>query len=67
MKDFEDFKKYMHGDGSCVHEEIVKEVNLLIEKAKIKDSIEEHEFFRRAWVEVGFMKMLEHYHKWLNN
>lgn len=65
MKNFEDFKKYMHSDGSCVHDEIVNEVNSLVEKANIEDVIEEHEFFRRLWVEVGFMKMLEHYHKWL--
>lgn len=66
MKDFEDFKKYMYTDGACVHDEIVNEVNDMIKKANIEDPIEEHEAFRRAWVEVGFMKMLEHYHKWLN-
>lgn len=67
MKNFEDFKKYMHSDGSCAHEEIVKEVNSLVEKANIKDPIEEHEFYRRAWVEVGFMKLLEHYHNWIDS
>lgn len=67
MKDFEDFKKYMRSDGSHVHEEIVKEVNSLVEKANINDPIEELEFHRRAWVEVGFMKLLEHYHNWVNS
>jgi len=67
MKNFEDFKKYMHTNGSSVHNEIVNEVNALVEKANIEDVIEEHEFFRRAWVEIGFMKMLEHYHNWLNS
>ena len=36
-------------------------------KANIKDPLEEHEFFRRAWVEVGFMKLIEQYHNWLNS
>lgn len=67
MKNFEEFKNYMHSDGSCVHDEIVKEVNTLVEKANIEDALEEHEFYRRAWVEVGFMKMIEQYHNWLNS
>lgn len=33
----------------------------------IKDIGEEHEFYRRAWVEIGIMEMLEHYHNWLNS
>ncbi len=67
MKDFEDFKKYMHSDGSFIHDEIANEVNALAVKANIKDPLEEHEFFRRAWVEVGFMKLIEQYHNWLNS
>ncbi len=67
MKDFEDFKKYMNSYGSYVHDEIVNEVNALAVKANINDPIEEHEFFRRAWVEVGFMKLIEQYHNWLNS
>lgn len=67
MKDFKDFENYMHADGHCVHDEIVLEVKSRVERANIEDPIEEHEFYRRAWVEIGFMKMIEHYHNWLNS
>lgn len=36
------------------------------EKQSFTDIAEEHEFIRRAWVEIGIMEMLEHYHNWLN-
>lgn len=65
MKDFQDFKNYMHADGSYVHDEIVAEVNRLIEKAKISDPIEEQVFYYRAFSETSVMKVLERYHEWL--
>lgn len=36
------------------------------EKQNFTDIAEEYEFIRRAWVEIGIMEMLEHYHNWLN-
>lgn len=66
MKDFSDFKAYMRGDGSKIHEEIVFAVNEAVDKAKIEDPGEELEFHRRAWVEIGTMKILEAYHNWLH-
>lgn len=67
MKSFSEFETYMHNDGKSVHDEIVNEVNSLVKKANIENKFEEHEFYRRAWVEVGFMKMLKLYHEWLNS
>lgn len=66
MKNFEDFKNYMHSDGSCVHDEIVAEVNRLVEKANISDPIEEQVFYYRTFSEVSVMKVLELYHEWAN-
>lgn len=67
MKDFEDFKSYMREHAQEVHEDIVCTVNKGIENLKLTDAAEEHEAFRRAWVECGFMKLIEQYHNWLNS
>lgn len=66
MKSFKEFESYMKTDGALVHEEIVAEVNQLVEKANIDDSIEEQVFYYRTFSEVSVMKILERYHEWLN-
>lgn len=67
MKDFEDFKNYMCEHQEEVHKDIVQSVNKLIDSREYSDIGEEHEDYRRAWVETGFMKLIEQYHNWLNS
>lgn len=66
MKSFEDFENYMRTNGQQIHDEIFESVSKSVEKASIEDKGEEFEFYRRAWVEIGCMKILKHYHEWLN-
>lgn len=69
MKDFEDFKAYMREHGQEVHEDIVRTVNEAVEKCNFSDEefMARTEMHRRSWVELGFMKMIEQYHNWLNS
>lgn len=67
MKDFENFKNYMREHQEEVHEDIVQSVNNLIDSRDYSDIGEKHEDYRRAWVETGFMKLIEQYHNWLNS
>lgn len=68
MKDFKDFKAYMSEHSQAIHEDIVQSVVKFIEKTDYSDDPgAENEDYRRAWVEIGFMKMLEQYHNWLNS
>ncbi len=68
MKDFEDFKTYMSEHGQAIHEDIVHTVSKAIEEEDYSDDIgAKHEDYRRFWVEIGIMKMLEQYHKWVNS
>ena len=67
MTDFEDFKKYVSENGDEIHSSIHQGVLKATEKQHFEDIGEEHEFNRRAWVEIGIMEMLEHYHNWLNS
>lgn len=66
MKDFEDFKTFVSQNGSEIHSSIHQKVMSATEQKKFTDIGEKHEFIRRAWVEIGIMEMLEHYHNWLN-
>lgn len=67
MKSFDDFEKYIKTDGKSVHDEIVSTVNALAEKANFKDNSEEYFFKQQAFAEMSVMKILRHYHEWLNN
>lgn len=66
MKNFEDFKEYVRQNGNEIHSSIHDKVLKSVEKQNFEDDGEEHEHYRSAWVEIGIMEMLEHYHKWLN-
>ncbi len=67
MKDFEDFKKYISQNEQAIQSDIVNAVNSKIESLEFLDGADEHETYRRAWVEIGFMKLIEQYHNWLNS
>lgn len=68
MKDFEDFKSYMREHEREVHDDIVRTVNEIITSHDYSsNALNQHEDYRRAWVEVGFMKMIEKYHNWINS
>ena len=67
MKEFNDFKEYISQNAQTVHDDIVHSVNDKVKSLDISDPFEEHETYRRAWVEIGFMKMIEQYHNWLNS
>ena len=67
MKDFNDFKVYVRDNGREIHDSIVAAVNASTQKQQFSDPGEEMEFHTRAWVELGFMELLEHYHNWLNS
>lgn len=67
MKSFEEFKEYIKSNGNSIHADIVYAVNNAADKAQFESPVEEQEFLRRAWVEIGFMKMLEAYHNWLHS
>lgn len=66
MKNFEDFKNYVNQNGQEIHSTIHQKVMDSVSKHTFDDIGEEYEFSRRAWVEIGIMEMLEHYHNWLN-
>lgn len=66
VKNFEDFKAFVSSNGDKIHSSIHQKVMSATEKQSFTDIAEEHEFIRRAWVEIGVMEMLEHYHNWLN-
>ena len=66
MKNFDDFKNYVNQNGQEIHSAIHQKVIESANKHNFDDIGEEHEFIRRAWVEIGIMEMLEHYHNWLN-
>lgn len=66
MKNFDDFKKYVIDNREDMHTSIHQKVLSIADKQKFNDSIEEHEFYRRAWVGISVMEMLEHYHNWLS-
>lgn len=67
MKDFNDFKKFVNENGVNIHSSIHQKVMKSVNSNNFTDEGEKHEFIRRAWVEIGVMEMLEHYHNWLNN
>lgn len=67
MKDFNDFKKFVNENGANIHSSIHQKVMKSADSNNFADEGEKHEFIRRAWVEIGVMEMLEHYHNWLNN
>lgn len=67
MKTFEDFENYIRECEQEVHDDIVHTVSEIITSRDYDDPLEKHEDYRRAWVEVGFMKMIEQYHNWLNS
>lgn len=67
MKDFNDFKSYVNENGMEIHSTIHRKVVDATEKQNFDDIGEEHEFYRRAWVEIGIMEMLERYHNWINS
>lgn len=68
MKDFEDFKSYMREHEREVHDDIIRTVNEIITSRDYSsNALYQHEDYRRAWVEVGFMKMIEKYHNWINS
>lgn len=62
MKNFEDFKAFVSSNSNEIHSSIHQKVMSATEKQNFADIAEEHEFIRRAWVEIGIMEMLEHYH-----
>ncbi len=67
MKDFNDFKKYVSENGQEIHSTIHQRVLKAVDSHTFEDSDEKSEFYHRAWVEIGIMEMLEHYHNWLNS
>lgn len=67
MKNFDDFKKYVKENGDTIHSTIHQRVLSAVDAQNFDDIGKEHEFYRRAWVELGIMEMLEHYHNWLNS
>lgn len=67
MKNFDDFKKYVSTNGQEIHSAIHKKVLETTDNQNFNDISEKHEFYRRAWVEIGIMEMLKHYHNWLNS
>lgn len=67
MKDFDDFKNYVKQNGQEIHSSIHQKVLNATDNKNFDDIGEEHEFYRRAWVEIGIMEMLEHYHNWINS
>lgn len=67
MKDFNDFKKFVNENSANIHFSIHQKVMKSADSNNFTDEGEKHEFIRRAWVEIGVMEMLEHYHNWLNN
>lgn len=64
MKSFEDFENYMKTTGKSAHDEIVSSVDKLVQNANIEDPDERDEFYHRALVEIGCMKILKKYHEW---
>lgn len=66
MKNFDEFKNYVSINGQEIHSSIHKKVLETTNRQNFNDIGEEHEFYRRAWIEIGIMEMLEHYHNWLN-
>ena len=66
MKNFDDFKTFVNQNAQEIHSSIHKKVMESTDKHNFDDIVEENEFMRRAWVEIGIMEMLEHYHNWLN-
>lgn len=66
MKNFDDFRKYVLENGTEIHNSIHDKVLTSLSRQNFDDIGEEHEFYRYAWVEIGIMEMLEHYHNWLN-
>ena len=67
MKDFNDFKNYVNENGQEIHSNIHQKVLKAVDSHTFEDIGEKSEFYRRAWVGVGVMEMLEHYHNWLNS
>ena len=67
MKNYDDFRKYVLSNGQEIHSSIHQKVLETTNKQNFDDIGEKHEFYRRAWVEIGIMEMLEHYHNWLNS
>ena len=67
MKNFDDFKKHVNANGKEIHSAIHQSVLNAVDKQDFDDIGEEHEFYLHAWVEIGIMEILEHYHNWLNS
>lgn len=67
MKDFEDFKSYVRENNQEIHSSIHQRVLNALDSENFDDIGEKHEFYRYAWVELGIMVMLEHYHNWLKS
>lgn len=67
MKDFKNFKSHVSEHRQEIHSSIHQRVLNAMDNQNFYDIGEEHEFYRRAWVEIGVMEMLEHYHNWLNS
>lgn len=65
MKSFEEFENYMKTTWKSTHDEIILSVDKLVQDANIEDTDELEEFYHRALVEVGCMKILKQYHDWL--
>lgn len=67
MKDFNGFKSYVSNHSNEIHSSIHQKVLNAVSEKTFCEVGEENEFYRRAWVEIGIMEMLEHYHNWLNS
>lgn len=67
MKNFDNFKSFVYENSSAIHSSIHKKVIDAQSKHTFNDIGDEHEFHRRAYVQIGILEMLEHYHNWLNS
>ncbi len=68
MKDFQEFKNYIAENSQTIHDDIVHTVADQIKSMDFdNDPGMKHETYRRAWVEIGFMKLIEYYHEWLHS
>ena len=66
-KDFEEFRNYVSEHGNEIDSAIHQKVDSAMEKENFDELGDRHEFYRRAWVEIGIMEVLELYHNWLSD